>query len=195
MADLASLVFAKATAKPEEPDTPTLVVWSCLAAGQGHAKDRDRVLHEAVEYLVRHHGDSSYLWSVLQYVDLSAEPDSAWAEQQLRAILAIKTIDTVRRLAAYTLAALLARRSESSQPEAEKWLQECLRICLRMKATDGNHRLDATEEKAKLLQAKMEQLGLGKPAPEIAGPDLNGQFFKLSDYRGKVVLLDFWGFW
>jgi hypothetical protein len=36
---------------------------------------------------------------------------------------------------------------------------------------------------------------VGKPAPEIAGEDLDRKKFKLSDYRGKVVLLDFWGNW
>ena len=35
----------------------------------------------------------------------------------------------------------------------------------------------------------------GKAAPEIKGPDLDGKEFKLSDYKGKVVLLDFWGHW
>jgi hypothetical protein len=38
-------------------------------------------------------------------------------------------------------------------------------------------------------------LEAGKPAPEIAGEDVDGVKFKLSDYRGKVVLLDFWGHW
>jgi hypothetical protein len=33
------------------------------------------------------------------------------------------------------------------------------------------------------------------PAPEIEGTDQDGKSFKLSDYRGKVVLLDFWGNW
>ncbi len=36
---------------------------------------------------------------------------------------------------------------------------------------------------------------IGKPAPEIVGRDLSGKSFKLSDYRGKVVVLDFWGNW
>jgi len=35
----------------------------------------------------------------------------------------------------------------------------------------------------------------GSPAPETAGEDLDGVPFRLSDYRGQVVLLDFWGNW
>jgi cytochrome oxidase Cu insertion factor (SCO1/SenC/PrrC family) len=36
---------------------------------------------------------------------------------------------------------------------------------------------------------------IGNLAPEIQGEDLDGVKFKLSDYRGKVVVLDFWGDW
>jgi len=36
---------------------------------------------------------------------------------------------------------------------------------------------------------------IGQAAPEIEGEDIDGVAFKLSDYRGKVVLLDFWGHW
>jgi hypothetical protein len=32
-------------------------------------------------------------------------------------------------------------------------------------------------------------------AVEIAGEDLDGVPFRLSDYRGRVVVLDFWGDW
>ena len=38
-------------------------------------------------------------------------------------------------------------------------------------------------------------LDVGNEAPEIEAEDLDGEVFKLSDYRGKVVLLDFWGNW
>ena len=40
-----------------------------------------------------------------------------------------------------------------------------------------------------------QNLEVGKIAPEIEGPDLDGETFKLSDYRGKIVMLDFWGDW
>jgi cytochrome oxidase Cu insertion factor (SCO1/SenC/PrrC family) len=33
---------------------------------------------------------------------------------------------------------------------------------------------------------------IGEFAPEIEGEDLDGNRFRLSDYRGKVVVLDFW---
>ena len=38
-------------------------------------------------------------------------------------------------------------------------------------------------------------LTVGRPAPDIVGEDLDGVHFKLSDYRGKVVLLVFSGEW
>ncbi len=38
-------------------------------------------------------------------------------------------------------------------------------------------------------------LSIGKVAPEIEAEDIDGVKFKLSDYRGKVVVLDFWGDW
>jgi hypothetical protein len=56
-------------------------------------------------------------------------------------------------------------------------------------------------DKAELMRVfddalfKLKTLSLGKTAPEIEGEDLDGKKFKLSDYRGKVVVLDFWGNW
>ncbi|HVJ79424.1 MAG TPA: TlpA disulfide reductase family protein, partial [Planctomycetia bacterium] len=36
---------------------------------------------------------------------------------------------------------------------------------------------------------------IGMPAPEITGEDLGGKAMKLSDYRGKVVVIEFWAWW
>ena len=38
-------------------------------------------------------------------------------------------------------------------------------------------------------------LAIGKTAPEIVGQDHEGKIFKLSDYRGRIVLLTFSGNW
>jgi thiol-disulfide isomerase/thioredoxin len=42
---------------------------------------------------------------------------------------------------------------------------------------------------------ELQHLWIGETAPEIKGDDLDGQKLKLSDYRGKVVFLSFWGSW
>ena len=41
----------------------------------------------------------------------------------------------------------------------------------------------------------LKNLSIGKVAPDIEGSDSDGKKFKLSDYRGKVVVLDFWALW
>ena len=48
--------------------------------------------------------------------------------------------------------------------------------------------------KIKVIEVR-NRVKVGKVAPEIEGPDVDGENFKLSDYRGKVVMLDFWGDW
>lgn len=42
---------------------------------------------------------------------------------------------------------------------------------------------------------ELRNLKIGQVAPDIVGADVDNVAFKLSDYRGKVVVLDFWGFW
>jgi cytochrome oxidase Cu insertion factor (SCO1/SenC/PrrC family) len=42
---------------------------------------------------------------------------------------------------------------------------------------------------------KSGAVAVGQPAPEISGEDIEGTPMKLSDFRGKVVMLDFWGNW
>lgn len=48
---------------------------------------------------------------------------------------------------------------------------------------------------AKAALFELRNLRVGKTVPEVEGEDIDGAVFKLSDYRGKVVMLDFWGHW
>jgi peroxiredoxin len=36
---------------------------------------------------------------------------------------------------------------------------------------------------------------LNKPAPDLSMPDVNGKNLRISDYRGKYLLVDFWASW
>ncbi len=42
---------------------------------------------------------------------------------------------------------------------------------------------------------RLRQLAVGRPAPDVEGEDVDGKHFRLSDYRGKVVVLTFSGNW
>ena len=46
-----------------------------------------------------------------------------------------------------------------------------------------------------LQSAKYEPLAVGKPAPDFSLTDLNDKPYRLSDFRGKVVFLNFWATW
>lgn len=48
---------------------------------------------------------------------------------------------------------------------------------------------------AKSWLFRTDRLQIGMVAPDFTAKDQDGKTFKLSDYRGKVVVLDFWGFW
>ena len=42
---------------------------------------------------------------------------------------------------------------------------------------------------------ELQNLSIGQVVPELVGKDMDGTEFCLSDYRGKIVMLDFWGHW
>jgi hypothetical protein len=54
---------------------------------------------------------------------------------------------------------------------------------------------DSFAKLARVESLEQDHLALGKVAPETEGPDLDGKWFKLSDYRGQVIVLVFWGEW
>jgi thiol-disulfide isomerase/thioredoxin len=55
--------------------------------------------------------------------------------------------------------------------------------------------LRTIKEPAETWLAGYRELAVGRPAPEIEGQDIDGKPFRLSDYRGKVVVLVFWATW
>ena len=87
-----------------------------------------------------------------------------------------------------TVDAILGREAKDRAAEIESLLAT---ICETLDESDYESLVGMA--KGDLFEAR--NLAIGKIAPEIEGEDLDGVAFKLSDYRGKVVVLDFWGNW
>ncbi|MDG1874339.1 MAG: hypothetical protein P8J27_10540 [Mariniblastus sp.] len=81
------------------------------------------------------------------------------------------------------------RTARAIDTEIESLLNECVDQFSEIKSGRSTIGKLATK-KLTLINLK-----IGKIAPEIQGVDLDDQEFKLSEYRGKVVVIDFWGDW
>jgi hypothetical protein len=125
-----------------------------------------------------------------------ADPAS---EKLLRAILEKSPHQAIQGQACFALAQYLKNLSEHGRPtEPEKVTKEAEELFERVINQYADVR-DVTKRNlaslAKPLLQALRFLAIGKPAPEIEAADLGDVKFKLSEYRGKVVLLDFWGHW
>ncbi len=121
------------------------------------------------------------------------------SETLLRILYTRGKRDDVRGVACLVLAQVLMRSAdrlatsdvkaaEKMHKESEKLLEEAAD-----KYADVKTAFDGTVgRKAKSELFELRHLSLGQAAPEIKGVDQDGKQFKLSDYHGKVVLLDFW---
>jgi hypothetical protein len=82
------------------------------------------------------------------------------------------------------------RRQDPGQAdrEAEGFFERAANEFADVKLPDGG----TVGDRATIELFELRHLVVGKTAPDIEGVDQDGQRFKLSDYRGKVTLLDFW---
>ena len=88
------------------------------------------------------------------------------------------------------LAELLRQDRDKALKEIEAVFEQAAQKYGAVKLPNG----DMVAERAKAELFGIRNLTVGKEAPDIEGEDEDGKRFKLSDYRGKVVLLDFWSF-
>lgn len=79
----------------------------------------------------------------------------------------------------------------TAREDAERYLEKVIAEYASFPCFGGPTLGDA----AKRTLFAIRNLVIGKTAPDIEGEDIDGNAFKLSDYRGKVVVLDFWGNW
>ena len=118
-------------------------------------------------------------------------------KQQLEAVIGKMDKGSLQQEARFELASLVAEDAERNltltDAERAAGNQEAVGLLEKLgKEESLNEQLGKRVEK---MLFKVTHLVVGCEAPEIEGVDHDGDKFRLSEYRGKVVLLPFWGFW
>jgi hypothetical protein len=150
---------------------------------------------KAIVRLQRDHLQSDKLGPLCQKLgqSLSYQENPAH-EAFLRTVLAKNSHKKVQGIACLALAQAIAKRAGADQ----KLAKEAEALFERAADKYGDVKLEVRNtvgEQAKNELFSLRFLSIGKTPPDIQGKDHDEVAFKLTDYRGKVVLLDFWGNW
>jgi len=181
-------VLKRAEKDAKDPEAGDLVAW---AATRSFRMPNGQ---KAIDLLLEKYPDHKSVEQVVGMLGRMGLPD---ADTKLKKILETNKEPKVKAAAAMGLGKILAEKCDAlgdKPEEADKVAAEAEKYLTQAVNLYGNsnelQRKDAEGE----LHA-LKTLRVGKEAPEIKAGDLDGKDFKLSDYRGKVVLLDFWGNW
>lgn len=121
-----------------------------------------------------------------------------WVERLLRAQVASPDLSDDRRPEMVLALATALQRTRNGETTDPAKIDEAIGLLkdLHQSATeDTDHRGRRYVDLAERSLYEIEHLSVGKIAPDIEGEDLDGVTFKLSDSRGKVVMLNFWATW
>jgi thiol-disulfide isomerase/thioredoxin len=214
-----ALAFARE--HPRDPAALEALATALRFTAGGDTDALSRLGAEAVGLVRRDHLRSPSLDPLLPWL---AAQRTEGAEGLMASVLEQNPQRTVRGRAAFWLARTLAEDAEAAQqlrqtPELADELQGRPESLNRLRAADPGKMGRRAEELFELLKKDysdvkeqgllpatlgeaaeqglfaLRNLAVGRTAPEIDGKDLEGKPFKLSDYRGKVVVLVFCGFW
>jgi hypothetical protein len=169
---------------PKDPAALDSLIW--IVSRATYAAEADT----ALKLLTEQHAASDKIGQVCQSV---VHSQSKRAEGFLRAVLETNSHREVLAKATISLGRRLkANEAESgtAATEAEKLFE---RVVEKFADIQGYERTLGEEAKSELFE--MRHLAIGQVAPDIEGEDVDGKRFKLSDYAGKVRVIDFWGDW
>ena len=173
-------VMAFVERDPDDPAAVDALVWLANRA------DNEETLKSALARLGERHIKSEKLGQVCQRLGYNTDD---FVRPFLTRVLETSPHREVQAQACYALGQ--SHLYGNNGPEAEKRFEE---VVAKFADVKGGHRQTLGESaKSQLYEAR--NLIPGKVAPDIEGEDVDGVRFKLSDYRGKVVVLDFWGDW
>jgi thiol-disulfide isomerase/thioredoxin len=153
----------------------------------------------AVELMAAHHAARPWAKAALPVLVKSDDPAAAG----FLAAVAKDNPDRANRGLAYLFLGMSHKRQAVTGPEGRQkaHLAAAGKALAAAAADYADVKVGPGEKVGKMAEAQLvglknlPNLVVGKVAPDIAGEDLDGKPMKLSDYRGKVVLLDFWATW
>jgi thiol-disulfide isomerase/thioredoxin/tRNA A-37 threonylcarbamoyl transferase component Bud32 len=182
----------------DHPDTPAAVnalTWVVETAA-GLKGDAAKAADPAVARLGKYVGRPEFQSVCRTLAGRTAEQ----TDRLLAEAAAKQPDDKGRGLASYYLGYSLTKQAEAAPvgskeqlalfARAEAAYEQVAKEYAAVTVNDAN----LGEAAARKLYA-VRHLSVGRTAREVSGPDVDGKPFKLSDYRGKVVLLDFWANW
>jgi len=96
------------------------------------------------------------------------------------------------------VAAFVLGRSAKTLPTPE--FETAMNSLTQKYASDSNlaemkKRYLAIKEQVAKIREQQDYLWVGKQAPELTLPDVNGKNISLASYKGKYLLVDFWASW
>ena len=139
-------------------------------------------------------------WFQVLIANANTESDAAyaaigWAKYTRQIPVFKETLDlnpsVVARLSAEQVAYISRPRTEAERAAIAAALEQAMAKSDDL-ASDSDK---AIRDTASTELFELRNLYVGQVAPDMEGMDLDGVKFRLSDYRGKVIMLDFWGHW
>ncbi|PIE24440.1 MAG: hypothetical protein CSA62_03960 [Planctomycetota bacterium] len=143
--------------------------------------------------LAEHHGSEKLRALSPMLASLSQALGAETTQAAINSLLKRSPHASVRAGALYSRAQIaLAKAKQLSGTEKRAGIEKALSYFEKALATDDG---ESWASRARGSIHEFRKLQPGMLAPNIVGKDLDGVAFELSQYRGKVVLLSFWGDW
>lgn len=144
--------------------------------------DRAKTLKPLYQALIKHHGDKEWFGDALNSLSKNAKMLEAADVAQFFKGAAEGTKGEARGLALFYGAKALMKEDAKT---ANRFLDTLLK----------EHKSDHVYTQAQAMRVKPADVVVGKQAPDFLGETSDGFKFHLEDYKGKVTVLDFYGFW
>ncbi len=223
--EVARRALALAETYPEAPEAAEALAWVIEISGEGVPAVAGPVRDAAYDLMARRYLDKDALLSIVRIGWAGVGIRTNHAESFLRAAAERSPNHKVQALACLSLARYQQKLIEVARDldhpvrgEAiRNWLgPERVRRIRDLKPEDLRREAEALYERTIKEYGNLQPMGKvfpplgeqargdlfklrhlepGRTVPEIEGEDIDGRPMKLSDFRGKVIVISFWATW